>query len=667
MKLTGSIRKIALTTGILFCTATFNRLSAQEEKIPDFQLLKYNNPGLTVDLGVGLWAWPIPIDYDGDGDMDLLVSSQGKPFNGVYLFENKSGDKNPVFAKPVWLANSIKDIQVSYLDGKPRFTVPGAELLNFTKTFAAEKKPLFPVDSILKDLKGKNRFNQWKLVDYDHDGDVDIVVGMDDWGDYGWDNAYDKTGKWTNGPLRGFIYLIENQNGKYVNKGRIKAAGKDIDVFGAPTPNFADFDGDGDLDLICGEFLDKMTYFENIGTREKPVYAAGRYLANSSGLVKMDLEMIIPVSVDWNKDGHIDLIVGDEDGRVALVENTGKVKDGMPQFKSPVYFKQEADNVKFGALVTPYSVDWDGDGDEDLICGNSAGYISFIENLGMYNGMPRWAAPKMLQSNGKIIRIQAGENASIQGPAEAKWGYTTLSVADWDGDGLKDIIVNSIWGKVIWYKNIGSKKAPKLADEQYVMVDWGHTAIPKPSWNWWDPSAGTLVTEWRTTPFVIDWNKDGLTDLIMLDHEGYLSYFERFKKGNSLVLKPGQRMFYGVNGSGFDANHKLTVTEPGLLRLNVNKFGASGRRKFTIADWNGDGKPDILINSLNATLLKNVGTKDGLVQFENSPKPLSAAVLAGHDTSPTIVNWNKNEKPGLLLGAEDGHFYYLKADNNKNK
>ena len=32
----------------------------------------------------------------------------------------------------------------------------------------------------------------------------------DDWTDYGWDNAYDANGKWTNGPLRGFVYFIRN-------------------------------------------------------------------------------------------------------------------------------------------------------------------------------------------------------------------------------------------------------------------------------------------------------------------------------------------------------------------------------------------------------------------------------------------------------------------------
>ena len=43
----------------------------------------------------------------------------------------------------------------------------------------------------------------------------------------------------------------------------------------------------------------------------------------------MDLEMIVPVAFDWDGDGHVDLIVGQEDGRVALIENTGNVVDGI--------------------------------------------------------------------------------------------------------------------------------------------------------------------------------------------------------------------------------------------------------------------------------------------------------------------------------------------------
>lgn len=332
----------------------------------------------------------------------------------------------------------------------------------------------------------------------------------------------------------------------------------------------------------------------------------------------------------------------------------------MPVFQSPVYFKQQAEHVKFGALATPYSVDWDDDGDEDIITGNTAGYIGFIENMGTFNGMPRWAAPVLLEAGGKVIRIQAGYNGSIQGPAEAKWGYTTLSVADWDGDGLKDIIVNSIWGKVQWFKNMGTKGAPRLSAVQDVKIDWQGTVPGQPKWNWWKAGKDQLATQWRTTPCAVDWNGDGLMDLVMLDHEGYLAYFERFinSKGERM-LKPGQRIFYGNRSSGFDAKHQVVVNEPGPLRLNVKDYGASGRVKLTIADWNNDGKPDIILNSLNASVLINRGERDGKVYFEEKGQ-VSDKVLAGHTTSPAIISWgNSTDHPGLLIGAEDGHFYFL--------
>jgi hypothetical protein len=143
-----------------------------------------------------------------------------------------------------------------------------------------------------------------------------------------------------------------------------------------------------------------------------------------------------------------------------FIENTGKKNSDVPVFRKPVYIQQEPQYLKFGALVTPFSTDWDDDGDEDLICGNTAGHFGFIENIGGGEN-PIWAKPVYLETDGETILIQAGENGSIQGPAEAKWGYTTLSVADWNGDGLKDIIYNSIWGKVEWFENIGKLGKPK--------------------------------------------------------------------------------------------------------------------------------------------------------------------------------------------------------------
>ena len=74
-------------------------------------------------------------------------------------------------------------------------------------------------------------------------------------------------------------------------------------------------------------------------------------------------------------------------------------------------------------------------------------------------GIRRSGPSPSLEAGGETIHIQAGPNGSIQGPCEAKWGYTVLNVADWDHDGLLDLIVNNIWGKIVWFKNTGSVEA----------------------------------------------------------------------------------------------------------------------------------------------------------------------------------------------------------------
>jgi len=632
-----------------------------ETESNELRPLLYEHPGLTVDLGVGLWAWPLPLDYDRDGDLDLVVSCPDTPFRGIYFFENTEGTgaRHPVFEPPVKIGPGQKHLQISYVNGEPRVLGRGVEFLEFRDSVTHQPETLFPRE-VLEEEFEKIRFSQWKYVDYEGDGDQDLIVGIDDWGDYGWDNAFDQEGRWINGPLHGHVFLLENVDGKYENRGKIFAGGQAIDVYGAPSPNMEDFDGDGDLDLICGEFIDRFTWFENTGTRSQPEFAKGRFLENESGILRMDLEMIIPTAIDWDSDGDMDLVVGDEDGRVALVENSGMVREGMPVFASPVYFRQKADRVKFGALVTPYAVDWDSDGDQDLICGNTAGYIGFIENMDG-GDPPKWNKPEYLHAGGEVIRIMAGDSGSIQGPAEKKWGYTTLSVADWDGDGLLDILVNSIWGKILWYQNIGNKGNPMLGPAQTVQVATGGTP-PKPAWNWWDPEKEELVTQWRTTPLAHDWNQDGLTDLVMLDHEGYLCLYERYLDNGELKLTPGQRIFYGIEYSVFDNKDAVIDSVSGPLRLNPREAGGSGRRKLCLVDWDQDGDVDLLVNSINASLFINEGTDDGKVWFRYSG-PLAERKLAGHTTSPTTVDWNGDSVPDLLLGAEDGHLYYMMNGN----
>ncbi|REK08218.1 MAG: VCBS repeat-containing protein [Planctomycetota bacterium] len=644
---------------MLAVAAAFLAATSLSPADDDLRPLEYNHPGLIVDLGVGLWAWPVPCDADDDGDYDLIVSCPDKPFNGVWLFENTTGDtaENPLpaFEPPRRLSRTVHYVLPSYVDGKLRVLSPGYEYPDFT-TAGLENRVELPAPKTIHNPEGdapgtrrKIRHREWRYADYDGDGRTDLVAGIEDWSDYGWDDAWNEKGEWTNGPLHGVVYWLRNtgtnSKPKYAEPKLVHAAGEPVDTFGCPTPNFADFDGDGDLDLLCGEFVDSFTYFENTGTREQPEYAAGRKVQTTEGSpLVMDLEMIVPIAFDWNRDGKLDLVVGDEDGRVALVENAGLEDDGTPRFHPPRYFQQKADLLKCGALATPVGCDWDGDGDTDIVSGNTAGYIEFFENLsGPGVASPKWAAPRRSKAGGKTFRVMAGPNGSIQGPCEAKWGYTTLSVADWNTDGLPDVVFNSIWGRVGWLENVGTRSDPKLAAAKPLHVQWPGTP-PKPEWTWWEPEPGELVTQWRTTPAVYDFTGDGLPDLAMLDVEGYLALFERAKRDGELVLLPPKRVFVDEKG------------QP--LRLNAGKAGRSGRRKLCVVDWTGDNKFDFLLNSANADLLEQVGERDGKWVFRDAGS-IAKRNIEGHDVSPAVVDFDGNGVPDFVGGAEDGHFYFL--------
>jgi len=643
------------TALLFFAFAIFPLVCLAGEDDWKLQPLKYKHPGLVVDLGVGLWAWPMPLDYDGDGDMDLLVACPDKPSNGVYYFENPTQDpkaKLPVFKPGIWIGTTTHNFQVSYVDGRPRILKPGFEFPRDEQTgkFDFEQpKKIYPRTNI---HDNGVRANMWRYIDYEGDGDHDLIVGVGDWTDYGWDHAYDNHGRWRNGPLHGYVYLIANDGSEaepnYSGTPRkLQAGGGEIDVFGWPSPNFEDFDGDGDLDLLCGEFLDGFTYFDNIGTREHPVYAAGRKLNAADGQpLVMDLQMITPTACDWDRDGDFDLIVGDEDGRVALVEGTGEFDNGLPVFHKPVYFQQEADTLKFGALATPLACDWDGDGDEDILCGNTAGYIGFFENLGSdENGMPKWSAPSRLvarldptespdASNGppsRVFRVMAGPSGSIQGPCEAKWGYTTLSIADWDKDGDPDILYNSIWSQI-----------GVLRNEKGLLVPCDlktGTAEEPPKWYWWESESNSALTQWRTTPVAVDFDGDAKLDFVALDQEGYLT----------------------LRSQGKSAERIFVDEDNASLRLNAKSCGASGRVKLAVVDWDGDGRLDVLVNSENATWYRNCEERDGKIVLKRIGN-LARRNVAGHTSSPAACDFDRDGKPDLLVGAENGRIYHVRHD-----
>ncbi len=597
--------------------------------------LTFGRRGVRAPLSVGLWAHPAAVDVDGDGDIDLVVSCPDRPFNGTYLFRNLGG---ALFDRGQWMGRGHSDMVAADFNGD------GAVDLVVSGGYYSDVRRRRMSRFVKVDLPRSywiGRDDLWFPVDWDRDGRIDVLAGTSDWRDYGWDDAWDDQGRWTRGRLHGYVYfhrnLGTNEQPRYAEPRRLEAGGAVLDQYGSPAPNPVDWFGSGRWDLIAGEFLDSLTLFRNNGRG----LDSGVKLTVGGRPLRMNLCMIQPRVVFWHPDGRPSLLVAEEDGRVSLVENLAP-KGQEPRLAAPRFLMQAAPFVKSGALSRPVAVDLNADGLLDLVSGNSGGYIQYFENTGT-PVRPEFTDRGYLEADGKVIRHMAGERGSIQGPAEAKWGYTNPWAADWDLDGKLDLMVNDIRGEVVWYPNLGTVKEPRFGTARPVEVEWKGKPL-KPDWVWWEPEGKSLVTQWRTTPRVVDWDRDGLPDLVMLDYRGYLALYRRARIGGELKLLPPERVFLEPNGR--------------FLMLSAGRGGRSGRRKVDTVDWDGDGDLDLITDSDEGPAwYENTGSQAKPVMKARGT--ILKAKLAGHNPTPNAADWNGDGKLDLLIGAEDGFFYYF--------
>lgn len=365
-----------------------------------------------------LLSIPDLVDIDCDGDLDLFLGLQT---GAVRFYENLGLDAQrlPRFRH---ITDSFQDILIV---GVGKATDPNS----------------------------RHGANAIRFADIDADGDSDMF-----WGDFFASSVYFLVNRGTCPAPQ--LSLISN---RFPQPDTLLTGGFNV-------PEFVDIDGDGDLDFFAGvlsgvfsstrDQIDNFYFYENTGSATVAdfVRRSRRFIAS------LDIgEYSVPALADIDGDGDLDLFLANEadpanpsSGRIYFFENTGSA--AAPQFRL------RADNyfgIEIGYNPKPAFVDIDDDGDLDLFIGQWDGTIAFYRNAGTA------AHADYRLETARFADIDVGNNS-------------TPAFADIDDDGRLDLFIGEFAGNINFYRNQGSRTAPRfvLDTTHFAGIDIGIYSFP---------------------------------------------------------------------------------------------------------------------------------------------------------------------------------------------
>ncbi|HUW19555.1 MAG TPA: hypothetical protein VMW16_09655 [Sedimentisphaerales bacterium] len=340
---------------------------------------------------------------------------------------------------------------------------------------------------------------------------------------------------------------------------------------------------------------------------------------------------------------NCDLIVVGEGGTY-YYRFTGRFDDrDQPIYADQACLLEKNAPLSHSSLPVINTVDWDGDGDIDIVSGDSVGFVSLLENTGS-TAQPRFLAPVKLRAAGQIIRVRPGYYRSLQGPGEANWGYTCPTVVDWNGDGLPDIVMSDSTATHKVYINRGTADKPELAPARELFCD-----------------GLDLHGPWRVKPGVGLLN--GKMAYVILDED------EEF------------HLFWKIDDQNLEDGGKLHLESGAVIGANYRRAGKGGRVKITLFDWDRDGRNDLLLTTHSGNsiphaeygiprqagamvlLMLNASRGDD-IRFA-PPRPLQykgrTLYLGEHSCSAAPYPF-QNDKYGMVVAIENGRFFLLASE-----
>ncbi len=430
---------------------------------------------------------PALVDIDGDGDLDFLHGqadrghitffrndgvSAGLPqfnfvtvdFEDIEVFEDNPTCEEPVVGGRGSLhgANALSFVD---LDDDGDFELFWGDFfarsLYFFDNVGTASEPdytliseAFPLDEPLT----SGGYNTSFFGDVDEDGDFDLVIGILGGLCSNIQNKFDNLFFYRNiGTPADEQYMLESER---LIEG--------VDLGERAVPTLADVDADGDLDMVIGNdplgiLGSQLTYYENQG------FATGAsfQLTDPDWLsLEYDFGAYAPVFVDMDNDDDLDLIVGGFNGRLAFLRNTGSRT--VPDYELE---DERFQDIDVGQYIRPSFGDVDGDGDFDLLTGESNGLIKIYRNIGTVE-VPAFET----EPNGSPVAADLAYRDAIGLGIDVGFDSAPRFV-DIDNDSDLDVLMGTQEGQIRFFRNAGSTNNPNYVEEQGVAA-YRPTTVP---------------------------------------------------------------------------------------------------------------------------------------------------------------------------------------------